>query len=76
MEKSPDPRSGKNISEIIFQLKILKFFNADADPRSFVNHRSGIRDGKTRIGDKYPGSTTLPDGPLGLNTPAAQLSDC
>jgi hypothetical protein len=58
------------------ELKNLNSFDANPDPGSFVSHRSGIQDGKTRIRDKYPGSATFPDGPLGLSTPAARTSYC
>jgi hypothetical protein len=39
--------------EIIFWVKILKFFDADADPGSWklYDPGSGIRDGKIRVRD-------------------------
>ncbi len=49
--------------ETIFGLNtgtVLKFFDADADPGTgnLFDPRSGIRDGKIRIQDKHPGSST------------------
>jgi hypothetical protein len=57
------PRSGINIPnhiskslETIFWVKIFKFLYAEADPGTFW---PWIRDGKIRIRDKNPASTTL-----------------
>ncbi len=39
MERNPDPGSGMNIPELIFEcfgLKIFLFFNADPDPGSGI----------------------------------------
>jgi hypothetical protein len=64
MEKNPDPGSGMNIPNLIFEnlvgyqifgLKMLKLF--DADPAAASCQR--IRDGKSQIRDKHPGSATL-----------------
>jgi hypothetical protein len=48
-----------HISEIIFHflVKILKFFDVDADP-GWKKFGSGIRSGKIQIRDKYSGSAT------------------
>jgi hypothetical protein len=48
-----DEQPGSYFPEL-FGVKILKFY--DADPGS------GIRDGKSRIRDKHPGSATLLSG--------------
>jgi hypothetical protein len=42
--------------ETILWMKILKFFDADADPEPGIFL---IRDGKIWIRDKHPGSATL-----------------
>jgi hypothetical protein len=61
MEKNPEPGSGirDEHSDLIFRLKILKFF--DADPESGIlpildPERKKIESG---IQDKHPGSATL-----------------
>jgi hypothetical protein len=63
MEKNPEPGSGMNIPDLIFEsllsvfwLKILKFFYADPDLGScqVVNPRSGIPDGKIGSGLNIP----------------------
>jgi hypothetical protein len=50
--------------ENIFGLKILQLFDEDLDPGSGIfltlDPGSGVRDGKIRIRDNRPGSTTLP----------------
>jgi hypothetical protein len=46
--------SGMNTPELIFELKILQFFDAGTGSRDLVNPGSGIRDGKYRIRDKHP----------------------
>jgi hypothetical protein len=65
--QDPDPgsESGMNnpdhISESlknIFWVKIFKFFDVDPGWKKFGY---GIRDKKSRIWDKHPGSATLPD---------------
>jgi hypothetical protein len=58
MDKNPDPGSGMNIPDLIFEntryqfvLKILKFFDG-MRIRDLINPGSGNR-------DKHPGSATL-----------------
>jgi hypothetical protein len=64
----PDPESvsGMNIPdnnseslETIFGVKILKFFDADADSGSGNLFNPGYGNEKIRIRDKHPGSATL-----------------
>ncbi len=45
-------------AETIFYVKILKFFDADADPGIFLTLDPGSGMGKIRIRDKHPGSAT------------------
>jgi hypothetical protein len=51
--------------ETIFWIKILKFFDADADPDQgswnllVFDPESGFPDGKIRIRDKHPWTVTL-----------------
>jgi hypothetical protein len=61
--------SGKNIPdhiseslETIFWVRILEFFDVDADPGSgsLFDHGSGME--KIRIRDKHPGSAILIEG--------------
>jgi hypothetical protein len=70
MGKYPDPVSGKNIPDLVFGLKIPKFFSSGSGSgiRDLVDHECGIRDlvdpesgiwyGKNRTRDKHPGSAT------------------
>jgi hypothetical protein len=67
--QDPDPGSGMNIPDhiasslaTIFQVKILKFFDANANPGSGNLFDPGIWDGKIRIRDKHPGSASLGTG--------------
>jgi hypothetical protein len=46
-------------SETIFWAKILKFFDADADPGFLLTLDPRSWMGKIRIRDKHPGSATL-----------------
>jgi hypothetical protein len=66
--KNQDPDPGLNIPEHIFGsletilwVKILKFFDADADPDSgiFLTLDPGSGTDKLQIRDKHPGSATL-----------------
>jgi hypothetical protein len=45
--------------ETIFLVKILKFFDADADQGIFLTLDQGSEMEKIRIRDKHPGSATL-----------------
>jgi hypothetical protein len=45
--------------ETIFGVKILKFFDADADPGIFLTLDPGSGMEKIRVWDKHPGSATL-----------------
>jgi hypothetical protein len=45
--------------QTIFWVKILKFFDADADPGIFLSLDPGSGMKKIRIQDKQPGSATL-----------------
>ncbi len=45
--------------ETIFGVKVLKFFDVDADPGIFLTLDPGSGMEKIRIRDKHPGSATL-----------------
>jgi hypothetical protein len=59
MEKNPDPGFGMNIPDLIFENLLSVFWVTKIRIRDLVNPGSRIRDGKSRIRDKQPGSATL-----------------
>jgi hypothetical protein len=55
-------------SETIFRVKILKLFDADADPGILLTLDPGSGMEKTRIRDKHPGSGNPGSGKPGSAT--------